>query len=132
MTMSYIKDFLGWHNLKIRLDGDNNLPTFKEREVWWCSIGVNIGHEIDGKTPGKYNRPVLILKKFNQNLFWGVPLTTQVKINRYYIPIDFKGKNQCAMITHLRLYDSKRITHMVGNLPEPDFEKIKQAVKNLL
>jgi hypothetical protein len=45
----YEKDFEGWHRLKQSTEEDAPCPTFNDREVWWCSVGVNIGHEIDGK-----------------------------------------------------------------------------------
>jgi len=25
------------------------VPRFSEREIWWCSVGVNVGHEADSK-----------------------------------------------------------------------------------
>jgi hypothetical protein len=43
------KDFPGWHYHKERLHAQHHTPTFQEREIWWCSVGVNIGHEMDGK-----------------------------------------------------------------------------------
>ena len=129
--MPHIKDFIGWHNRKAKIDQQNNLPTFKEREIWWCSIGINVGHEEDGKNED-FHRPVLILRKFNKNLFWGVPLTTQIKENPFYIRIKFREIEQCAMITHLRSYDAKRLTDEEGRLSNKQFQKVKQAVKDLL
>jgi hypothetical protein len=32
-----------------------------------------------------YNRPVLIMRKFNPHIFFGVPLTTKIKQNPYYL-----------------------------------------------
>jgi hypothetical protein len=86
----YIKDFEGWNKLKQGIDKGASVPTFREREIWWCSIGVNIGHETDGKNRF-YNRPVLVVRKFNTRIFWGVPLTTQIKDNPFYFQIDFRG-----------------------------------------
>ncbi len=43
------KDFPGWHRQKEQLHAQHHTPTFQEREIWWCSVGVNIGHEMDGK-----------------------------------------------------------------------------------
>ena len=66
------KDFLGWHRHKEQLHAQHHTPTFQEREIWWCSVGVNIGHEMDGKNQF-YNRPVLMaLVPFNveQHVFW--------------------------------------------------------------
>lgn len=46
-------------------------------------MGVNIGYEEDGKNE-KFERPVLILKKFNQYLILVVPLSSKIKNNKYY------------------------------------------------
>jgi hypothetical protein len=54
------KDFPGWHRQKEQLHAQHHTPTFQEREIWWCSVGVNIGHEMDGKNQF-YNRPVLMV-----------------------------------------------------------------------
>lgn len=130
------KDFNGWANLKEKIDTDSPVPTFKEREIWWCSIGVNVGHEVDGKN-NFYNRPVLVVRKFNARMFWGVPLTTKVKDNPFYFQIHFKGheaveRKRCVMLSHLRLYDSKRLHDKMGWLARDEFTAVKNALKGLL
>ncbi len=128
--MSYTKDFVGWHNVKVTLDSHKG-ATFKERDVWWCSVGINVGHEEDGKNK-QYSRPVLVLKKFNNHIFWGVPLTTQIKDAHYYYKLSFKGKEQCVMIAQMRLFDSKRLSDKMGQMPQPHFEEIKRAIKEMI
>jgi mRNA interferase MazF len=61
-----IKRFTDWHNLKIKIHNSKSEPVwYKERDIWWVSIGHNIGTEEDGK--GKYfNRPVLVIKGFSR------------------------------------------------------------------
>jgi len=109
------KDFANWHKTKETIDNKGGFASFKEREIWWCSLGVNIGHEEDGKGPMK-TRPVLILKKFNKRLFWGVPLTTQIKDNTHYYEFNFLNKRQSIMLTQLRLWDAKRLISKMGRL----------------
>ena len=125
------KDYTEWHYFKSKLDSVHKTPTFKEREIWWCSIGLNIGDEEDGKNQ-HFNRPILVLKKFNNKIFLGIPLTTKVKENRYYIKFDLHGIKQCAMISQLRLFDGKRLTHKMGRLPIGEFEIIRSAVKEII
>ena len=132
----HMKDFNGWNRLKRKLSRkrDTSVPTIKEREIWWTSIGINIGDEEDGKNE-LYNRPVLIVRKFSARLFWGVPLTTKIKSSGLYFPIDFKEQKQSVMLTHLRLYDAKRLQDdhsRMGTLPEGQFNAVKAALKNLL
>lgn len=100
---------------------------FKERDLWWCSVGINIGHETDGKS-NACHRPVLVVKKFNQQLFWGVPLTTKIKDSRHYYRFDFNGRQQCAMLTQLRLWDAKRLSDRMGRLPQTHYQAIRSSL----
>ena len=52
--------------------------------------------------------------------------------NPYYLPIRFKGREQCVMLSQLRLWDGKRLTHKMGQLPDDQFEAVKQALRRLL
>ena len=59
----YQKNFNGWNLEKQVLEalGPDILP-FHEREIWWCSIGVTLGDEQDGKND-LFERPVFSNKK---------------------------------------------------------------------
>ncbi len=60
--------FIEWTKLKIRIQISEEEPVyFREKEIWWASLGVNIGYEQDGKNRN-FERPVLVLKKFNKNI----------------------------------------------------------------
>lgn len=131
LISSMEKDFENWHKLKFVLDTRTNSPIFQEREIWWCSLGVNIGDEENGKGD-KFNRPILIIRKFNKRIFWGLPLTTQVKDKPHYYKIHFKDKTQCVMVTQFKLLDSKRLTHRMGQLSREQFEGIRSVLKELI
>lgn len=77
------KNFDEWNLLKKKIDKANNFPFFSEREVWFVNLGLNVGYEQNGKNK-KYLRPVIILRKFNNRLFWAIPLTGRLKTGRYY------------------------------------------------
>jgi mRNA interferase MazF len=126
-----IKQFQKWITKKEELQNRNSVPHFKQANIYWCGLGENVGDEENGKSE-LFSRPVLIIRKFNKNLFWGIPLTTQIKDNPYYVKISFQGKEQCAMITHLRLMDAKRLYKRMGELDQPDFQKVKESIKNCL
>ncbi len=126
-----IKDFEGWGTLKTQINIRKDAPTFQQQEIWWCSIGVNIGNEEDGKSR-LYSRPVLVVRKFNQYMFWGLPLTTKIKDNAFYHQIHFKDLQQSVMLSHLKLIDSKRLTSKMGKLSDSQFEDIKTAIKKLI
>ena len=59
------KDFNLWNSEKQNIDRKFLKDFyFSEREIWWCSVGINVGVEVNGKN-SKFERPVLVLKKFN-------------------------------------------------------------------
>jgi len=125
------KNFLEWNELKHGIDADGNIPTFQEREIWWCRIGLNIGHEMDGKG-AQYSRPVLVVRKFNERIFFGVPMTTKIKDSPYYHRITFRGKEQCAILSQLRLWEARRFTSKMGKLSPSHFKILIEEIKNTI
>lgn len=106
------KDYKEWHKEKIRLNNTENSTYFYEREVWWCVLGENIGHEQDG---GKdFDRPVIILKKFNLNACLVLPLTSRPKQGKYYFYLGkLLDQNATAIVSQLRFVDRKRLTNKI-------------------
>lgn len=127
------KDFLNWHTKKSDIHNDTQSRVyFNEREIWWCSLGLNVGYEQDGKGQD-FTRPVIILKQFNKEVFWALPLTTQLKIGKYYFPVDLgDGRARRITLSQLRLVDAKRLRNKFSVLPENQFVALKKAVIALL
>ncbi|MCX6780980.1 MAG: hypothetical protein NT003_02595 [Candidatus Magasanikbacteria bacterium] len=63
------KKFDEWNNLKQRLHGRVWRHYIREGEIWFCSLGVNIGWEQDGKNE-TFERPVLVVRKLSRHYFW--------------------------------------------------------------
>ncbi len=125
----HIKDFDKWIIKKKILHEKRGLPPlFKERDIWWLSVGVNVGFEEDGKDVN-YVRPVLVVKKFNREMFIGVPMSTKLKENKYYIPVTVKQQTVSVMISQIRVFSSKRIWNKLAELDETDFVKILEELK---
>ena len=82
------KDFDRWNGMKKALNGGEGTALFHEREVWWCALGANIGFEQDGGK-GDFERPVVILKKFNLDACLIVPLTARAEEGQ----VLFLGRN---------------------------------------
>jgi mRNA interferase MazF len=126
-----IKRFIEWISLKCYIhNSTNQLPLFKERDVWMCYFGENVGFESNGRNEN-FHRPVIILHKFNKNLFYGMPMSTKLKDNRFYVEIDFKTQKQSVMISQLRVLDARRLHYKKGELSKADFKKVKSAFLNL-
>jgi mRNA interferase MazF len=122
------KDFSKWMPIKQIIHDAYVRRFYHEREVWWCSVGLNVGFEVDGKG-GYYVRPVLIIKDFNHAIFWGIPLTTQLKDGPYNFNIDLGDTIvRQVVLSQLHLMDGKRLQEKFAVLNEDTFIKIKQAI----
>jgi len=125
------KKFNEWHQLKVILHNKKKKVLFKERDIFWASIGVNIGFEQDGKGT-ILSRPVLILKKHNQNLFFGIPLSTKIKEGSFFFEFILNNKPSCALLVQGRTYDVKRLENKIGMISKEDFFELKLKLKELL
>ena len=125
------KDFNQWHNLKQNLHNSRKVVVFKERDIIWASIGINIGYEQDGK--GEISsRPLLILKKYNRNLFFGIPLSTKIKEGSFFFEFILNDKPSSALLVQGRTYDAKRLENKIGMISKKDFSVLKLKLKELL
>ena len=126
------KDFQKWHKRKTEIEyNEDSRLFFHEREIWWCSMGVNIGYEQDGKGE-EFARPVLIFKKFNNELFWGLPISTKIKVSKFYSPILIKdGVDRVAILSQMRPMDGKRLLDKIETINKENYFEIQKAVISL-
>ena len=127
------KDFIKWHKRKISVDGKEHRVFFHERGIWFCHLGENVGFEQDGRGD-EFLRPIIILKKFNNEVLWGVPLTKIEKENKpYYFTFLFQsGMKSTAILSQIRLIDAKRLKYKMGDIGEGDFRSLKAKIRQLL
>ncbi|MEA3330297.1 MAG: type II toxin-antitoxin system PemK/MazF family toxin [Campylobacterota bacterium] len=125
------KNFKNWHILKESLHNRKKEQYFKERDIFWASIGVHIGYEQDGK--GKiFSRPVLVVKKYSKNIFFGVPLSTQIKEGSFFFAFKLNTKQSNALLVQGRVYDIKRLENKIGKISQDDFKELKVKLGELL
>ncbi len=125
------KQFVEWTKLKIRIHFSEKEIYFREGEIWWASLGVNIGYEQNGKNE-TFERPVLILKKFSPDVFWMIPLSTKLKNGPFYHHYLFHEETFSACLTQIRLISSKRLLRRIGLFPKQDLKEIHTKIKKLL
>lgn len=125
------KDFQHWHRQKRFLHNDKERPFFHEGEVWFCALGENIGFEQDGRG-GNFLRPVIIIRKFNREVCWGLPLTKNQKTGKYYFSFRLNQQTSTAILSQIRLIDSKRLQYKMGAMSDADFTEIKKRLARLL
>jgi mRNA interferase MazF len=125
------KDFMRWHSLKKRLQQERSEFLFNQGDIWLCSLGLNLGHEEDGKGD-VFLRPIVILKKINDDTFWAIPLTSQKKFGSRYYSFDFGGKQAVAILTQIKLLDRKRLWRKKGMMTGTQFSSMVKTFKALL
>ena len=126
-----IKDFDEWNKIKKSIHAKEKRLFFREGEIWWISLGVNIDYEIDGKG-NEYTRPVIVMKKYNQYSFLALPLSTSKKINKYKIPIGIVAdKEAVANLSQMRNIDSKRLVKKIGRVERGLFQEIKKKASQV-
>ena len=126
------KDFDRWNKKKKQVDKESFVDFYHEREMWWCSLGMNIGFEQDG-TGKNFDRPILITKGFSKNVFVCVPLTGKRKVGKYYFYLGrVENREATALLSQIRLVDTKRLHDRLAVLAKDKFEEIKKAIKSLI
>ncbi len=130
MTFDHLQTFQDWFKLKIILWNKPNNIVFKQCDVWWCSLGMNIGEEIYGKGI-KFTRPVLIFRKLTSNAFLGLPLTSQERTGTWYVEIFSHGNRSWVMLNQVRILDKKRLTSRLTVLEDVDFKKVRDGFLSL-
>ena len=111
-----MKDFDQWNSLKKKIHNTGNIKYYRPRDIWWCSLGINIGSEQDG-SGGSKQRPVVIIKDFGTTCLV-IPLTTSYQVHKYRFSIGVvDGKQSKAKLSQLRLIDARRLTTKIGGSP---------------
>lgn len=126
------KDFDSWNTTKKTIHDNGEYKLYHTREIWWCSLGVNIGFEQDG-SKDEHRRPVLILKGLSKRTCFVIPLTTANQDHPLRPLIGLvEGKVARALLSQMRIIDNKRLVRKIGYLNKDIFERIRKAVKELL
>src|SRR3989344_8021848 len=126
------KDFDGWNEHKKETNSREDTLLYRERDVRWCRLGTNVGFEQDG-TGRDHSRPVLVLRAFSRSVCLIIPLTTSTKQNPYHVSVGIIGKRSAfAIISQLRLIDTKRLDQKISTLDKNSFKDVRKAVKAIL
>ncbi len=127
-----MKDFDKWNKEKKQIDKKVSMSFPNIREVRICKLGLNIGKEQNG---GKndFSRPVLIVKKFNNQMFWAVPLSTKQKdLDFYHNFTDENGNDVSVVLAQMKLISINRFKRMLYKMEEEEFKKIVEKLRNFL
>ena len=121
-----------WNIKKKKLNLRANPPFYHERDIWWCSLGKNIGAEQDGEGV-EYSRPVVIIKGLSKNTCLIAPLTSSANHHSLRIPIGVvQDKDSSVIVSQMKVIDTKRLLTKIFRLSQEKFEPIRKAARELL
>jgi mRNA-degrading endonuclease toxin of MazEF toxin-antitoxin module len=126
-----MKRFLEWIRIKSALDANSHqAPDVFEGEIWWTSLGENIGNEIQGKDRN-FTRPVIIYKRLSRTFYFVIPVTTQPHKGTWFVSYDFQGKSVTACIHQARAIDYRRLYSLLGHMDKASFARVQEAFRKL-
>ncbi|HUC31427.1 MAG TPA: hypothetical protein VMR99_01915 [Candidatus Paceibacterota bacterium] len=126
------KNFKGWNKKKqsVHFTYKKRLH-FSEGEIWFCTLGVNIGFEQDG-SGSEFLRPVAVLKKITEDQFLGIPLTRTVRSGEEYLSLADECGPSIALLAQIRFLDAKRLVHFSKKMTAGSFEELKTKFIDLI
>lgn len=123
-----MKDFDSWNKIKKNLH-QRELKIFcNAREIWWCSLGLNVGSEEDGKNQ-LFERPVLVIKVFNQEMLRVAPLTSKVKDDRNHVGVSYTARTGSVILSQTKTISSRRLSRKLCRLDKKQFAKVAERLK---
>lgn len=125
------KHFPEWNERKIVLDANSHkAPYVSTGDIWWVSMGANIGSEIDGKSE-LFSRPAIVYKKLAHGFHFVIPTTSQQKEGSWYVGFRHKGKDMYVCLHQARAIDYRRFSSKLGSLDDQDLERIGFGFRKL-
>lgn len=122
------KDFASWMRMKERIHKKERDILFHAQEVWWCSLGANVGVEADGKNT-LFERPVVVFRKLNSEMFWALPLTSKMKDERpYHFKLTLQNRPQVILLSQMRVLSTKRLIRRLTKLSDREFAMLRECM----
>lgn len=118
------KDFNKWNERKKALERRPDIFC-NTRELWWCSIGANVGAEASGKND-LFERPVIILKVYNVQSILVAPLTSQPKNDKYHTKIRYEDKDGWVVLSHARTISPRRLQRKMCRIGKKQFHQVME------
>lgn len=123
-----------WNELKKKIELTDSHPTYfpQEGEVWMSSLGKNVGYEQNG-SGDNFSRPILVIKKFNNHMFWCVPLSTKQKPFDFYFNFtDPNNQKVSVILAQLKLISVKRLNRKLYEVAPKLLVQIKDKLRGFL
>jgi mRNA interferase MazF len=96
------------------------------------TLGQNVGHEENGKNE-HFERPGIVLKRLDRNLFLGIPLTSKNRNQYYKLLVGRNGSiSQYAIWTQIRVLSTRRLMRKEGVISKEYFMQLRAIIKAFL
>lgn len=127
------QEYDNWNEKKKLIEQDERFKSiyFRQGDIWWCSIGKNIGTESFGKGEN-FRRPILILKKLSAEMCIALPISTQKKEGSWFVEIVFQNEKRWVLLHQIRMVHVKRFQRHMGEIAPEDMFLVKEKLKILL
>jgi len=122
-----MKDFDRWNDKKKITNENFPVVGVHEREIWWVTLGLNVGIETDGKH-SEFKRPVLVIKRFNTEMVWILPMTSQIKSSIFFEKFDLQDSSYYVSLSQIKTLSTRRFLRKVGMIQRDDFMRILKKV----
>jgi len=124
------KEFDKWNEIKKETNAEKP-RLYTVREIWWGRLGANVGFEQDGS--GRlFLRPIVIMRAFGPNICLVLPLTASKQRHHLRISVgEVQGKQASALLSQMRIIDTRRLVEKVGFMNQQTFAQLKKALKDL-
>jgi mRNA interferase MazF len=121
-----------WNTIKQITEFSSKKIYFKERDIFWTRLGENIGFEQNGKGD-EFQRPVLVLKKYTNDMFLGIPLSTTKRNGSFFFQFSFQNNDiSTALLVQHKLYSKKRLIKKIGMINICEFKNLKIKLYDLI
>jgi len=116
-----------WNSVKQKINQKETIK-FRQGEIYFMSVGHNIGGEIYGHDE-LFLRPVLVYRKLSKSSFVGIPLTSKRKEGSYYFTFRYTNKTlSTALLNQIRVFDIRRAEYCDGYINVKDYYNLKEQV----
>lgn len=119
-----------WNEQKKRINRRNSVFC-NIRDIWWCTLGLNIGSEQNGKND-IFERPVLVIRVFSKGICRIIPLTSSVKNDKHHLHITYENTEGSLILSQMRTISTKRLSRKMCRLDVIQFNLTILKLKNSL
>ena len=129
------KDFKTWSKRKEQIEERSKKIRCASRDIWLCSLWVNVWNEIGKNAP--FSRPVLIL---NDYLWWDliliVPLTTKNKEHlkkfQYSLETSFLKYKSYIWLNQIKIISKRRLIRRFWKISQLSFDSLVNNLQSIL